>query len=121
MKDKTTKRHYEKYAKFYAVAPRSFDAMALSIIRSQTDGDPIENLRISYENDPHLNNTFRNNTFKGFFPNRFGNYDMYYDRTRSILRGVYSKTAGFSLAENVCVLKHAMICGLLKCEPEFHS
>ena len=115
MKNKTSKEHYEKYAAFYAVDPEAFDGMAREILEGLTDGDPLEYLRISYENDPHLNNTFTRRVV-----GRYPNYDRYFPITQHIMHGhLPDGRSGLSLAENTCILKHAMIYHLLKCVPEY--
>lgn len=97
MKIKTSKAHYKKYAKM--AAARGLNCSGMDWRGPLTK----ERLLKLLEEDQHLN----------MLPLSF--LDSYYPWHRN-------KPGGpFSLAENCCMYKHALIYGVAECEPEFEE
>ncbi len=88
----TTREHYEKYKAMV-------EHVGLCLI--QSDQFSVAKMNEAYTEDKHLNT----------IPLRV--FDVYYHWTRTHF------PAGFSLAENCCMYKHAIIYGVLKLQPNF--
>lgn len=94
MKNKTTRQHYEKY-------DAMMKAVGLTLIGARTEEFEPEHVAKCYAKDVHLNNI------------DLEVFDRYYFWMRE------KKGGPKSMADNVCMYKHALIYEVLGCEPEF--